>query len=653
MTEVAQFKYLFTPIKLRNLEIKNRIMSSGHGTVMAENNLPSDREMYYFADRAKGGIGLIVMGTLLIQRRCAFGSGFNVVTDDGCIQGLKRITDAVHEYGTKIFGQLYHIGGSTGMSFYSRQPSWAPSYLTAAPTREIPHVMDMDDIRQLLEDYAHGARNCMEAGFDGVEIQASQGFLLPQFMSPATNQRTDEYGGSLENRLRLTLEVLDKVRETVGDEAVVGIKISGDEFTPRGLNQDDMIEISKILEATDKLDYILAGVGAQASYQLIAPDMSIPPGAFVYLAEGLKEVVNIPIVANARINDPIQAEEILANGHADMVVMCRATICDPEMPNKARQGKIDDIRHCVACDVCTQQVLSGIPISCTQNPAVGREKELGIGTLIAATAKKKVLVIGGGPAGMEAARIAAERGHEVLLYEKRGELGGQVRIAAKVPHREEFGEITRWLEMQLKRLGVEVHVGTEVTPQLVQRVKPDAVVVATGSTPLPSRFRGQETGKVYNVFDVLEDGVDVGDKVIVVDGGEAHHSCYETAEFLADQGKEVEVIITGFQPMGCINELSRINSYTRFSAKHVRLSPFNRIAQIDGRIITVAHMFTGETRVIDNVDAVVGVLGNVASDDLYRALRGKVKEIYLIGDSLAPRKAIDAVREGHLVGREI
>ena len=398
--------------------------------------------------------------------------------------------------------------------------------------------MTVEEIQEVKEGFVKSASNLQAAGYDGIELHGAHGYLINQFMSPFTNHRTDAYGGSLENRLRFALEVIDAVREQVRDSMVLGIRISGDELIPGGLTQNDTREIAARLEGTGTLDYISVSVGIHETAYLTVGDMSVPLGAAVYLATGIKEVVNLPVFTVLRINDPVQAEQILAEGKADMIGMVRALICDPELPNKARNGRLDDIRKCMAC---IQECRRGAAICCTLNPAVGFEKELGTGTIKPAVAKKKVVVIGGGPGGLEAARIVAMRGHQAILYEKGSKLGGQVNIATRVPSRVDLGESIHYLSQQVRKLGVDIKLEVEATADSILREKPDTVVLATGSTPFVRDIPGATEGniEVTNVREVLEEKVDTGDNVVIFDYPGGFWECCGTAEFLARKGKRV------------------------------------------------------------------------------------------------------------------
>jgi mycofactocin system FadH/OYE family oxidoreductase 2 len=659
-----QFEYLFTPIQIRNLTIPNRILFSAHVTNFPdENQLPTERQLYYYAERAKGGAGMIVIGGSIAHPTSILSQWRNLVSDDKAIPMYRRITDAVHEFGTIILTQVYNTG-SEMTSLYTRKPVLAPSPIPCPSSLETPKEMEHEDIEMLLEAIVKSAKNAKEGGFDGIEFISSQGLLMGQFMSPHTNKRTDEYGGSLDNRLRYPIEAIERVRNEVGDDFLIGFKISGDDFTPGGLTLEDAAVIASKLSGTGNVDYIHPCCGTFYSMETIVPDMSFPTGCMVYMAARVREVVNIPVVAIKRIIDPIHAERILADGHADIIGMTRSLICDPEWPKKAREGKIEDIRTCIGCNQgCMDRYFKNTRISCTQNSSIGNEKEWGIGTLTLSEKKKKVLIAGGGPGGMKAAEIAAQRGHNVTLYEKSDRLGGQVNLITKVDSREEFNGVTRNLCRQLERLGVEIHLSTEVTADMIREINPDAAVIATGSNPLKTGYSsghperpgipGAEKDHVLTALDILSNGEkEIGKYVIIIDDeGDMKAPC--VAEFLANQGKRVEIItrlaFVGMDINACVLE----PQYQRLYQKGVTLTPFTKVKYIADNMVVTQHIYSQVERMIEGVDHLVLIMGNEANNHLYKSLKGHVKELYAVGDCVAPRKVIDAIYDGHLVGRSL
>jgi len=425
-----QFQHLLSPIRIKDVDIRNRIVSTGHGTGLGEHRAPNQRLIDYHVERAKGGCGLIIVEIGSVHPSCITPL---IGHDERLIPEFRKLTDAVHEHGAKVVLQVGHIGRQR---FHGQRLAWAPS---AMPFRFYdvvgltPKEIEVEEIQEVVEGFGKAAYITKESGFDGVEIHSLYGnYLLGGFVSPYSNKRTDEYGGSLENRMRIVYEVMDAVRKSVGDEYMVGMQLNGDDLTPGGLGLEDFKEIASLIDQTGQIDYLVAKAGTYWAVNMVIPDMQHPLGLWVPFSSAFKEVTEkAMIIAVGRINDPVFAEKVLADGHADMVAMTRAQIADPDLANKVREGRLEDIRPCLACnDGCWGRIYGGF-FCCTHNPAAGRERRLGNGTLLPAENKKKVMVIGGGPGGLKATEIAARRGHRVSLYEKRGELGGQVKIAVK------------------------------------------------------------------------------------------------------------------------------------------------------------------------------------------------------------------------------
>lgn len=649
-----QFRYLFSPLQIGNVTVKNRIYFGPHGTMFADqDHILDERYIEYLRARAKGGAGLIIAGMMNVMFNCRHLMGIQEIYDERCVPMLKRMGEAVHEAGAKIFVQIAHKGRETDIEL-TRLPSWSASPNHSSTFRNIPKEMEVEDIKTVVNAFGRAAGFAKEAGLDGVEIHGASGYLMAQFMSPFTNKRTDEYGGSLENRLRFPLEVIDAIREATGDDFVLGMRITGDDLLPGGNTAGDMQEIAQHLESTGKIDFLHIGGAFYEAIFAIGCGMQVPLGLYSPYAAAFKEAVDLPVFNDFRINDPVQAEKILADGQGDMVGMIRGLIADPELPTKAREGRLEEIRYCIACDQgCFGRVFGkSKPMACTQNAVVGFEKE--IGTLPPAQPKKKVLVIGGGPAGMETARVARLRGHEVVLYEKEAELGGQVNIAVKAPLRSEFGGITRYLTKQMEILGVRVMLGVEVTPEIVAGEGADAVVVATGSLPTKLPVPGADQENVVSVMDVLQERVPIGRKVVVVDGGEGHWQCCSVAEYLAEQGKEVE-LITSMLFVGA--ELATTGDlvpfYMRAEKLGIVLSPNTALKSISGTTVSAWRVYAQKERLIEGVDTVVMATFNRANNALYRSLKGRVKELHATGDCVAPRRAIDAIYDGYNLGRTI
>jgi 2,4-dienoyl-CoA reductase (NADPH2) len=622
---------LFEPIKIGKLELKNRIVMPATGLGYVGRQLKN-----FYIERAKGGVALIVIGPTAVNKDNpsmvnAYGDQF--------LPGLKDLADAVHAHGAKIALQLWHPGRYGMMP--GKQNVSASDVAPPIFTKSKPKSLTIPEIKEVENEFAEGALRAKKAGFDAVEILAATGYLISQFLSRRTNKRTDEYGGSIENRMRFLLEIVAKIREKVGKDFPIICRISGNEFVEEGNTLEEQKMVAKALEKAG-VDAINVNVGWHES-NVPQITMCVPRGGFVYLAQGIKEVVKIPVIASHRINDPILAEKILKEGRADMVAMARALIADPELPNKAREGRYDDIRPCLACNQgCFDHILRMKPVSCFMNPVAGREDKCEIKK---AEKPKKVWVVGGGPAGMEAALITAMRGHRVTLFEKE-KLGGQLNLASVTPGRGELANVAEYFSKQLRKLGVEIR-KEEATLEEITKGKPDAVIVATGSTPI-SNFPGSQRENVVTAHDVLSGRKEVGNRVIIVGGGGI--GC-ETAIFLAEKGKKVtlvEMLGKIGQDIGFSTRWTRLQVIAKKSIKVMTGTKAREI--VDGGLRV--EVGTDSKEEILKADTIILALGVKPNRSLADALKGKV-ELHEIGDCKEPQRAMEALHAGFEVGLNI
>jgi mycofactocin system FadH/OYE family oxidoreductase 2 len=645
-----QFKHLFSPIKIGAITIKNRIACSPHHTLLfnPDTQLPDERAIAYWVAKAKGGAGLLIFETLGTHRS----AWWNPFRSPDASAVFKKTADTLHQYEVKIIAQLFHTGGQDIPRVIGRA-TWAPSPLPSPRNWAVPHEMTVDEIKELIQSFAYAATVMRETGWDGVELHGAHGYLIEQFMSPLFNRRTDDYGGSLKNHMRFPLEMISALRQAVGQDFTLGMRISGDEFVEGGYTLDDMLIMAPMLTQSGRLDYLNISAGNYRIPAFASETTYSPLNSIVYLAAAIKEVVSVPVLTKGRIVDPIQAEEIIANNRADMVAMCRALIADPEFPNKARAGKLQEIIPCISCnDGCYARVLNGFSISCVMNPVAGREHQAGWLELHPAATRKRVMVIGGGPAGLEAARVAALRGHSVSLYEKGSELGGQTLIAAKAPGRESFLDIARYYAHQMDLLGVNVNLQAEVNVDMVKDKNPDAVVVATGSIPFIPDIPGVHQDNVVEAREVLEGKAKVGQKVVVL-AGEQHIQALSTADLLATQGKQVEVLCAEFHAGSQIEFGTKAAIYERLYRGGVTLTPCTALKEISGNSVVAVNVLTGQERRIEGVDTVVLACGGREDATLLQSLKGQVKELYAVGDCAGVRRLPDATMDGARVGRRI
>lgn len=647
------FRYLFTPQQIGSVTVPNRLVLLPHTTLLGDQHLVGDRQIAYYEERAKGGVGLVIVETLVVHPTSQPLLNEPFAFDPRQVPRYRELTAAVHRHGARIFGQLAHGGRQLMDGSISRLPLWGVSPIPMSPVTEMPHEMDEDQIEELIEAFARCAGYLREGGFDGCELHSSHGYLIQQFISPLTNQRTDRWGGSLENRLRFPLAVMERVRKVVGRDFVLGMRLAADEFVPGGLTLDDTPEIARRLAASGQLDYLSVSGGLGLTPFIITADMSFPPGSQVHLAATIKrEVGDLPVIAAQRINDPVLAERILADGHADLIGMARALICDPELPLKAREGRLDDIRPCIGCNQnCVGRIYQHRSIGCIQNAAAGREREWGIGTLKPAATPRRVVIVGGGPAGMEAARVARMRGHEVTLIERGTELGGRINALARVPWRHEFSGMVRYLRRQVENLGVKVRLGTEATEELILAERPDAVVIATGALPDLPAIPGL-AGRALTAHEALEDSGKVGQRVLLVDL-EGFYQTPTLAALFAGQGKDVEIIVPSFFMGSNLPYPSLIPLYMELAGRGVQFRTLTHLRAVEDGRVQAFNVFSMADVVLEGFDTLVVAYAGRADDRLYRALRGKVGELHLIGDAVAPRRADMAILEGHDVGRRL
>ena len=643
------FKHLFQPLTIKGVTLRNRIVLPPMNTNFAEaDGSVSERFKRYYVERGKGGAGLLIVSSAYIDPAARKRAGSLLIHEDRFIPKLSDFVAAVHATGAKIFQQINHNGRLLSSSKELRTAvsggAIGPSAVPHLVTGEIPHVLNKEEIRVLVEKFGQAARRAKEAGYDGVELHGTHGYLLNEFFSCYSNRRTDEYGGTLENRMRFSIEIYRRVRDLTGDDFLIGYRFNAREFAPVETPLEDVVALCQRLEE-EGVDLLHMSVGNSETPGMLIkfiPFGSSPRGCYANLAGAIKQHLRIPLVAVCRINTPEVAERILAEKKADFVATGRALIADPWWPEKALRGETERIRRCVACNQgCMEQLVQEKQVTCIYNPEVGYE-----GELKAAETRKKVWVIGGGPAGMEAAVVASIRGHEVDLFEKEAELGGQLLLAALPPGKEEFFGIRDFLVNELKRLKVRVHIGEEVTSEKVIAGKPDAVVVATGAVPLIPVIKGVHEAWVMTAWEVLR-GRKVADQVIVVGGGLVG---VETACFLSKKGKKVTLIEMLEEVGRDAGPLNRARLREELSQTDIDVRCKTRLVEIGPKSIKVQGE-SGEYSLA--AGTVVLALGATSCDSLSPALKGKTPEVYAVGDGVAPRRLLEAIHEAFAVASKI
>ena len=670
---------LFESTKIGSIEIKNRLAMSAMDLGFTTEGSINKRFIDFYVERARGGVGLIVVGGCYPEMTGKVWKSIIGLDKDEYIPGLKKLTDTIHKYDTKIAAQILH-GGRSASSFFSKTHPVSPSSLSHINIKQRPHALTIPEIKKVIDGYVAATVRVKKGGFDAVEIHGGMGYLINQFLSRATNKRKDKYGGSLKNRIRFAKEIVVAIKEKVGKRYPVIFRLSGEDFVEDGLKIDESVEIAKELEKAG-VDAFNVSPGWHESRTPIML-MSIPRMSYIFLSEKIKDNVNVPVIGSVRINDLALAEDVIDNNQSDIVSIGRPLIADPELPKKYKKKQFEDIRRCIACNQgCFDSLLGFKSISCLYNVRAGRESELKIKK---AKKKKKVMIIGGGPGGMEAARVAALRGHDVHLFEKTDVLGGQLRYAYIPPGREEIVNVISFLENQIKKLNVNIELSKKVDTVTINKLKPDVVIAATGGVPLIPKITGIKEKNVVVAEDVFDNKVKVGKDVVIIGGGtigceialhtakmgamDPEVACFLLKNKVIDGDKAVELTLKGKRNITILEMKNKIGGRFGISTRWVIMKQIvdAGINSITG--IKVKNMSTKSIKKKDKVcityeddkkdikifaDTVIIAAGYKSNQDPTRKLNGKIDELYRIGDCVEVRTALEAIHEGFEVGLRI
>ena len=640
------FPHLFEPITLGARTIRNRIVSSGHDTVLDDHGAIGDDLVAYHEARAQGGCGLIVLQVSGVHETARYTNHVLMATDDSSIPGYRAVAEAVHRHGATIFAQLFHPGrevmdGERGMAPRAVAPSDTPQ----ERFKVVPEALSTEVIKEIIAGYASAAKRITDAGIDGVEIVASHGYLPIQFFNPRVNTRTDEYGGSPASRRRFLAEVVAGVRAAVGPDVVVGLRISGEEKTEDGLVATEILDLIEHLDSLECLDYFSITAGDSSTLQgavHIVPSMQIDPAYAASLSEQVKKITDKPVMVAGRINQPHEAEKAIAEGRTDMAIMTRAMICDPEIANKSGRDAVDDIRACIGCNqACIGHFQMGVPISCIQYPESGRE--LTFLPRPRVRTRRRVLVIGGGPAGLKAAAVAAEAGDDVVLCEREPHLGGAVLLAQELPYRSEFGGAATNLSAEAKRAGVDIRTSTTVTQQILDEVAPEHVIVATGAKQRMPHIEIDDGAFVIGARDYLNTQPILPTGRVLVTDWKGDWIGLGIALRLAEARVPVTLATAANFAGAAIQQYTR----TLLMSQALRAGvDFVNDARLVGVDAETGYLQSTLCEIVHEVDGVAATIVSGAPQSVIPDLDFGSASVHTIGDALAPRTVEEAVFEG-------
>jgi len=641
------FDYLFSPMTIKGKTIKNRFTVPAMVTDFCnEDGTATERYLAYHEEKAKGGWGLIITEDYNVSPE---GHGFKATAglwNDDQIASHSELPKRVHKYGATIFAQIYHCGRQTNSGAISGFKTRSSSAIMCPFGDEIPVPFTTEEVKEMVGKYGDTALRAQKCGFDGVEIHGAHGYLITQFFSPYSNKRLDEYGGNFWNRTRFARDIIKDIREKCGEDFIVDMRISADEFVEGGLNLEDSKAIARMMEEAG-LDLIHASIGNYLSVDLNIASSHIGHGWFVDWAKAIKDVVNIPVITVSRINDPFLADSILASQKCDFVAMGRASLIDPGLPNKAKEGRMEDIRRCIGCnDGCVGVLFTDNPITCALNPMLGHEYE---GEIKLAKVQKKVAIVGAGPAGLYAGIAAAKAGHIVTVYEKGVHAGGNFYLAAIPPCKGEITDFIVWQIAQCKKFGIEIKYNTEATAELIKAAKPDAIILATGAKPIMPPIPGlKENTKTVLAQDILAGKAKPGAKCVVIGGGQVGA---ETAHFLAQMLRNVTIL--EMREAIAVDAALAVNwnLLKSLNERKVQMLVSVTVLEVTEDAVIIRDN-EGKTYNI-SADTIVVATGYKAYNPLEEELKNVGLDVKVVGDAVRARRVMDATREGYNVGRAL
>jgi len=637
-------KELFSPFRIKDCHLKNRIVMPGLATFLIEDDGSiTDKTIEHYRKRAAGGPAMVIVEACAVSPEGIVSKHQARIYDDRFIEGLSRIAGMIKSEGVVPAVQLHHGGRQTSVKIINQKP-FAPSNLPCPAIRGDVEPMTIEGVQQMVHKFGEAASRAIEAGFELIEIHGAHGYLVNQFLSRFSNIREDEYGGNIINRSRFAIDIVKEIRNRAGEGFPISFKISAQEFVPNGLDVDESIQILEhLIEAG--IDVVQVSAGNDATPEWICQPMFMEKACLADSSARIRNALNIPVMAVGRINDPIIADTIIIEGKADLVCMGRGLLADPELPKKAQEGRLDDIRTCIACNTCMESIFRRGRVECLVNPTLGREKEMEIKP---AENPKKVMVIGGGPGGLNVAWVAAKRGHEVHLYEKQPILGGQLNLGSIADFKKEIGSLIDFQKRQVEKFGVKCHLNHEVTLDTIEKEKPDVVILATGSTPVMPPVAGIDKPLVFNLHEILDGNQAAKKKTVIVGGGAT--GC-EAAHHLSENGCSVTIVEQLPKIAGELESITRKVLISKLKENDVRIMTGHSLSRVEDTGVLVK----GEdgTELFIESETVAIAVGNKPDNSLYDQIESMGIPVHQIGDCLEPRSAKAAISEGAVIGRAI